>query len=78
MEKENKIKKKSEKKCDIWHVTRNMWHMTYDTWHVTCNTWHMTSGVMWTLSQKVSSLALTALEWRCSEDLKEKDDTIVS
>ena len=62
-------KKKEEEKKDMCHVTQDLWHMT-------CDAWHMTDGVMWTFSQNLSSLSLTVWEWRCSEDLEEKGDSL--
>ena len=47
--------------------------MTCDTWHVTCFMWHVTPGGRWTFSQNFRSLAHTDWEWRCFEDLEEKD-----
>ena len=49
-----------------------MWHVTDEMWHVTRDIWHVTGGGRWTFSQNVTSLALTAWEWRFVEDLKEK------
>ena len=46
-----------------------MWHIACDKWHVTCDMW-------WTLSQNVSSLALTVCDFWYYEDLEEKDDSV--
>ena len=55
----NILSRKNKKKkvtCFMWHVTRDRWHMTV--------------GGMWTFSQTFSSLALTVLQRRLSEDLR--------
>ena len=52
-----------------------MWHVTCDRWHVTCDMWHMTWD-MWQVEggeHSLSSLALTAWEWKFVEDLEEKE-----
>ena len=55
--------------CDTWHLTCDMWHQTFDMWHVT-------HGGGWTLSQNVSSLALTVWDLWCLEDWVEKDQLL--
>ena len=55
--------------CELWHVTCDTGHMTRDMWH-------RTGGGRWTFSQTFSSLALTVWEWRCSEDISTKDESI--
>ena len=69
--------------CNVWYVTCYMWHMTCvmchvtcETWHMTCNMWHVTHGGRWTFSQNFRSLAHTVWEWRCLEDLEEKDESV--
>ena len=52
--------KKNYKKDDIWHVTR-------DTWQV---------GGGEPSPKNFSTLALTVWEWRCSEDMEEKADSV--
>ena len=53
-----------------------MWHVTPDIWHLTRDMWHVTLGGGWIFSQNVSSLALIVWEWRCPEDLEEKDQSL--
>ena len=53
-----------------------MWHMTYDMWHMTKDTRHMKCGGRWIFSQNFTPLALTVWEWRCSEDLEKKGDSV--
>ena len=61
------VQKKKKKNCIFC-----MWHMTCDMWHATC------SGRQ-TFFQNFSSLALTALEIECFEDIwKKKDEWLMN
>ena len=51
-----------------------MRHVTHDMWHMICDTWHVTPGGRWTFSKHFRSPAYTVSEWRCLEDLEEKDE----
>ena len=62
--------------CDTWHVTHDVWHMICDKWHITCDIWHVTHGGRWTFTKHFRSLANTDREWRCLENLEEKDQSM--
>ena len=53
-----------------------MWHVTFDTWHMTYDIWHATHEGRVIFSEKFGSLAHMFKEWRCLEDLEEKDKSV--
>ena len=62
---------------DTWNVTCDMWHWTCYVWHVMCDMGNVTHGGRGVrISLKLRVPTLTIWEWRCFEDVEEKDKSL--